>query len=98
MKRREFCRNSLAAGFAAAYPFLAGCGREAPVAPAAAPTAKAAETGIAANPNVVSAAFSDLVLGQRSVSDPIDLGLHGRNFAFRPTGVRRRAQDMERHA
>ena len=48
MKRREFCRNSVAAGFAAAYPFLAGCGREAPVAPAAAPTARAAETGIAA--------------------------------------------------
>lgn len=30
--------------------------------------------GIAANPDVVSAAFSDLVLGQRSVSDPVDLG------------------------
>ncbi len=32
MKRREFCRTSVAASFAAAYPFLAGCGREAPVA------------------------------------------------------------------
>jgi len=30
--------------------------------------------GIAANPEVVTAAFSDLVLVQRSVSDPIDLG------------------------
>ena len=30
--------------------------------------------GIAANQNVVAASFSDLVLGQRSVSDPIDLG------------------------
>lgn len=33
-----------------------------------------AETGIAAYPAVVEAAFSDLVLGQRSVSDPVDLG------------------------
>ena len=30
--------------------------------------------GIAANPDVVKAAFSDLVLGQGSVSDPVDLG------------------------
>lgn len=30
--------------------------------------------GIAANPAVVSAAFSDLVLGQGAVSDPVDLG------------------------
>ena len=30
--------------------------------------------GIAANAEVVKAAFSDLVLGQRSVSDPVDLG------------------------
>ena len=30
--------------------------------------------GVAANPDVVNAAFSDLVLGQRSVSDPVDLG------------------------
>jgi peptidyl-prolyl cis-trans isomerase D len=30
--------------------------------------------GIAANPEVVAAAFSDLVLGQHAVSDPIDLG------------------------
>lgn len=30
--------------------------------------------GIAANPDVVSAAFSDLVLQQGSVSDPVDLG------------------------
>jgi FAD/FMN-containing dehydrogenase len=48
MKRREFCRTSLAASFAAAYPFLAGCGREAPVTPAAMPTATQAESGIAA--------------------------------------------------
>ena len=48
MKRREFCRTSLAASFAAAYPFLAGCGREAPVTAAAVPTATEAETGIAA--------------------------------------------------
>jgi peptidyl-prolyl cis-trans isomerase D len=32
-----------------------------------------AEEGIAANPEVVSTAFSDLVLGQRSVSDPVNL-------------------------
>jgi hypothetical protein len=48
MKRREFCRKSLGAGFAAAYPFLAGCGREEAAAPVAIPTAKQAETGIAA--------------------------------------------------
>lgn len=30
--------------------------------------------GIAANPDVVAAAFSDLVLGQGAVSDPVDLG------------------------
>jgi FAD/FMN-containing dehydrogenase len=30
MNRRQFCRNTLAAGIAAAYPFLAGCGKEAP--------------------------------------------------------------------
>jgi peptidyl-prolyl cis-trans isomerase D len=30
--------------------------------------------GVAANPGVVSAAFSDLVLAQGSVSDPVDLG------------------------
>jgi peptidyl-prolyl cis-trans isomerase D len=33
-----------------------------------------AAEGIASNPDVVKAAFSDLVLGQRSVSDPVDLG------------------------
>ncbi|MEE4216171.1 MAG: SurA N-terminal domain-containing protein [Xanthomonadales bacterium] len=32
-----------------------------------------AESGIAANREVVDAAFSDLVLGQHSVSDPVDL-------------------------
>jgi peptidyl-prolyl cis-trans isomerase D len=32
--------------------------------------------GPAANPDVVSAAFSDLVLAQSSVSDPIDLGVN----------------------
>jgi peptidyl-prolyl cis-trans isomerase D len=32
--------------------------------------------GIAANPGVVSAAFSDLVLGQGAVSDPVDLGIN----------------------
>lgn len=31
-------------------------------------------TGIAANPDIVKAAFSDLVLQQGSVSDPVDLG------------------------
>lgn len=30
--------------------------------------------GIAANPGVVAAAFSDMVLGQGAVSDPVDLG------------------------
>ncbi|MCU0989293.1 MAG: FAD-dependent oxidoreductase, partial [Xanthomonadales bacterium] len=44
MKRREFCRTTLAAGMAAAYPFMTGCGKEAP-APV---TATAAETSIAA--------------------------------------------------
>jgi peptidyl-prolyl cis-trans isomerase D len=33
-----------------------------------------AELGVGANSEVVSAAFSDLVLGQGAVSDPIDLG------------------------
>jgi len=33
-----------------------------------------AKTGIAANPKVVKAAFSDLVLAQGNTSDPIDLG------------------------
>jgi hypothetical protein len=44
MKRREFCRTTLAASFAAAYPFLSGCGKETPVAA----TARQAESGIAA--------------------------------------------------
>ncbi|RPH96641.1 MAG: FAD-binding oxidoreductase [Lysobacterales bacterium] len=44
MKRREFCRTTLAAGMAAAYPFMTGCGRETP-APV---TATEAETSIAA--------------------------------------------------
>jgi len=41
MDRRQVCRTTVAASFAAAYPFLTGCGKEAPVA-------KQAETGIAA--------------------------------------------------
>ena len=41
MDRRQFCRTTVAASLAAAYPFLTGCGKEAPVA-------KQAETGIAA--------------------------------------------------
>lgn len=44
MRRRDFCRATLAAGMAAGYPFLAGCGKETPVA---APPPKA-EAGIAA--------------------------------------------------
>ena len=44
MKRRQFCRTTLAASLAAAYPFLSGCGKEAPVAA----TARQAESGIAA--------------------------------------------------
>ena len=44
MKRRDFCRKTLAASFVATYPFLAGCGRETP--PAA--TAVTADTGIPA--------------------------------------------------
>jgi FAD/FMN-containing dehydrogenase len=48
MKRREFCRNTLAASLAASYPFLAGCGREtSPPSPPAATAAKA-ESGIPA--------------------------------------------------
>jgi len=41
MDRRQFCRSTLAASFAAAYPFLAGCEKKAPVA-------TQAEAGIAA--------------------------------------------------
>jgi len=48
MKRREFCRNTLAASLAATYPFLAACGREAPTPTAPAATAAKAETGIPA--------------------------------------------------
>ena len=44
MKRRDFCRATLSAGFVAGYPFLAGCGNETPVAVAP----PKAETGIAA--------------------------------------------------
>jgi peptidyl-prolyl cis-trans isomerase D len=40
----------------------------------AGPFGRLGGAGIAANQDVVAAAFSDLVLGQRSVSDPIDLG------------------------
>jgi len=40
----------------------------------AGPFGRLGGAGIAANQDVVSAAFSDLVLAQRSVSDPIDLG------------------------
>lgn len=40
----------------------------------AGPFGRAGGTGIAANPQIVNAAFSDLVLQQGSVSDPIDLG------------------------
>jgi peptidyl-prolyl cis-trans isomerase D len=39
----------------------------------AGPFSRAGDTGIAANRNVVSAAFSDLVLQQGVVSDPVDL-------------------------
>ena len=48
MKRREFCRNTLAASLAASYPFLAGCGRDAPAPSAPAATAAKAESGIPA--------------------------------------------------
>lgn len=41
---------------------------------AAGPFGRDGGEGIAANPQVVSAAFSDLVLLQGSVSDPVDLG------------------------
>jgi len=40
----------------------------------AGPFGRAGGEGIAANPAVVSAAFSDLVLQQGTVSDPVDLG------------------------
>lgn len=40
----------------------------------AGPFSRAGGEGMAANPEVVSAAFSDLVLAQGSVSDPVDLG------------------------
>ncbi len=32
MDRRQFCKTSIAAGVAASYPFLAGCGEKAPMA------------------------------------------------------------------
>ncbi len=35
MDRRNFCRTTLAAGLAASYPLLPGCGRREPAAPAA---------------------------------------------------------------
>jgi peptidyl-prolyl cis-trans isomerase D len=38
------------------------------------PFGRAGGNGIAANPNVVKAAFSDIVLTQSAVSDPVDLG------------------------
>jgi peptidyl-prolyl cis-trans isomerase D len=40
----------------------------------AGPFSRSGGPGVAANPDVVTAAFSDLVLQQASVSDPIDLG------------------------
>lgn len=40
----------------------------------AGPFGRLGGAGIAANPDVVRAAYSDLVLGQGAVSDPIDLG------------------------
>jgi peptidyl-prolyl cis-trans isomerase D len=40
----------------------------------AGPFGRAGGDGIAANPNVVKAAFSDIVLMQTAVSDPVDLG------------------------
>lgn len=40
----------------------------------AGPFGRAGDTGIASRPGVVEAAFSDLVLLQDSVSDPVDLG------------------------
>jgi len=42
MNRRQFCRTTLAASFAAAYPFMTGCGKE------AAPVPTKVDTGIAA--------------------------------------------------
>jgi FAD/FMN-containing dehydrogenase len=44
MRRREFCRNTLAASLAAAYPLLTACGRETPTVM----TAMEAESSIAA--------------------------------------------------
>ncbi len=41
MDRRQFCRTAVAAGVAAAYPFLTGCNRSTP-------TATNADTSIAA--------------------------------------------------
>ena len=32
MDRRQFCKSSIAAGIAASYPFIAGCGERAKVA------------------------------------------------------------------
>ena len=32
MDRRQFCKTSIAAGVAASYPFLAGCGEKATMA------------------------------------------------------------------
>ena len=46
MRRRQFCRTTIAASLAAAYPFLAGCERPEPQL--AEPTTAAADTGIPA--------------------------------------------------
>jgi FAD/FMN-containing dehydrogenase len=43
MNRRQFCRNAMAAGIAAAYPYLAACSRETP-----APVPVKVDTGIPA--------------------------------------------------
>lgn len=47
MKRRQFCKRTVAAGIAAAYPFLTGCERPEPE-PAPAPPPEVADTGIPA--------------------------------------------------
>lgn len=58
MDRRQFCRTTVAAGVAAAYPFLSGCNRSTP-------TATEADTGIPA----VSLSGSEIELERAAIKE-----------------------------
>lgn len=70
MRRRQFCKTTMAASFAAAYPFLAGCERPAPEA--AEQATAPADTGIAA----ISLDGADIELEKAAVNELRDT-LHG---------------------